>query len=480
LLRTQFPRPLETINEEVIRTTRWEGTLVHTRRDGGKVVVASRWSLQMDDDGQPLATLETNNDITEQERTGAEMKASERKYRTIFETVGVSIWEEDFSGIRAAIDALKAEGVTDLRRYLAEHPEFTRKAVSLIKIHDVNHATLQLFDAETKDDLRSSLNRVFVPGTEPAFVEELITFAEGRRQYSAETVMQSLQGKRLDVLFTITFPPDADQDTALVSIVDITERKRSQEALERTQAQLAHVNRVSALGALVASIGHEVSQPIASILVNAETALRWLNASPPNIERTERTLSAIATDGKRAGEILGRIRAMAKKEPMRRGPVDINEMILEIVELTHTEVQRNGVRLQTHLQRSLPPVLADRTQIQQVLLNFTLNAVEATSGLDHSRRRVLIDATADSHGVAVAVRDSGIGIDEGEVGRLFEPFYTTKPSGMGMGLSICRSIIEAHGGRVRAVPNPDCGATFEFFLPAHDNVHAERRSAHSQ
>jgi PAS domain S-box-containing protein len=467
LLHTIFPAPLETIKEELLNTGRWEGELVHTKRDGTKIVVASRWSLQTDERGRPLATLETNNDITQHKRASAELQASERKYRNIFQSVGVSIWEEDFSEVKAAIDALKAQGVTDFRRYLAEHPEFTRRAMATVKVLDVNDAAIELFGARTKDDLLVSLNRLFVPETEAAFAQKLIAMAEGRTSFAAETVLRSLKGERLEVLFTITFAQEpAAMDSALVSIVDITERKRSQEALDLAQAELAHVNRISTLGELAASIAHEVSQPLSATVVNAEAALRWLAASPPNFERAQRALNGIVHDGKRAGEILGRIRSLVRKAPVKREQIDINQVIVEVVGLTHGEVQRNGVTLRTQLQPALPPVLADRTQMQQVVLNFILNAVEATSSVDKRRRNVVISAAKESSDVIIAVRDTGVGLNDGDIDRLFQPFYTTKASGMGMGLSICRSIIEAHGGRVSAARNPDAGATFQFILPA--------------
>jgi PAS domain S-box-containing protein len=467
LLHTEFPAPLETIKVELVHTGRWEGELTHTKRDGSRVVVASRWSLQKDEHGRPLATLETNNDITQHKRADAELRAKERKYRNIFQTVGVSIWEEDFSEVKAAIDALEAQGVRDLRSYLAEHPEFTRQAIALVKILDVNDATLDLFGARTKDELLVSLQQLFVPETEAVFVGELIALAEGRTSFAAETVMQSLKGERLDVLFTITFPAEpATLDSVLVSIVDITERKRSQEALDRVQADLAHVNRVSTLGELTASIAHEVNQPIAAVITNADAALRFLAANPPDLGEVREALDGIGKDGKRAGEILGRIRALVRKAPAQKEQFDINQAILEVVALTRSEVQRSGVALQTQLQPTLPPIVGDRIQLQQVVLNFVLNAIDATSGVDRYSRDVVVSTAKDSNGVIVAVRDTGVGLDADGIDRLFRPFYTTKASGMGMGLSICRSIIEAHGGHVRAARNDDAGATFQFTLPA--------------
>jgi PAS domain S-box-containing protein len=467
LLHTVFPELLEAIKDQLLRTGRWEGELIHIRRDRSTVVVASRWSLQKDERGKPLAVLETNNDITQQKQADAELRASERKFRNIFQTVGVSIWEEDFSEVKAAIDALRAQGVRDFPRYLGEHPEFTRQAIALVKVLDVNDATIELFGARTKDELLVSLHQLFLPETEIVLAQELITLAEGQGSFTAETVLQSLKGERLDVLFTITFPAEPPAMTSvLVSIVDITERKRSQEALDRAQADLAHVNRVSTLGELTASIAHEVNQPIAGVVTNAEAASRFLTTTPPDLREVREALDAIVKDGKRAGEILGRIRTLVRKAPVQKEQVDVNHAILEVVALTQGEVHRSGVTLKTQLKPGLPPITGDRIQLQQVVLNFILNAVEATSGVDRYSRNVVVSSATDSNNVTVAVRDTGAGFDAESIDRLFQPFYTTKASGMGMGLSICRSIIEAHGGWVRASRNDDTGATFQFTLPA--------------
>ena len=238
---------------------------------------------------------------------------------------------------------------------------------------------------------------------------------------------------------------------------------------QRAQAELAHVNRVTTMGQLTASIAHEVNQPVAAVVTNADAALRWLGAQPPDLEEARQALGSIIKDGNRASDVIRRIRTLInKKVPARSDRLDINETILDVIEVTRSELLRNGVSLQTRLARALPLIQGDRVQLQQVMLNLVINAVEAMSGVSERSRELLIGSGKDaSTGVLVTVRDSGPGLNPESLNHLFDAFYTTKPGGMGMGLSICRSIIEAHGGRVWATANVPQGAIFQFMLPTH-------------
>jgi PAS domain S-box-containing protein len=259
---------------------------------------------------------------------------------------------------------------------------------------------------------------------------------------------------------------------------DITERKRAEaEARENDrryremQMELAHANRVATMGQLTASIAHEVNQPIAATVTNAQAALRWLRAGPSNLEEVQKALTSIVKDGDRAGEVINRIRALINKAPPRKDRLEINGVILEIIELTRGEAGKNGISVLTELADQLPVVEADRVQLQQVLLNLIVNALEAMGATNEGPRELLISTgNVESSGVVVAVRDSGPGLDAAMLERVFESFYTTKPTGLGLGLSICRSIIEAHGGRLWASTNQRRGATFQFALPADANI----------
>ena len=233
----------------------------------------------------------------------------------------------------------------------------------------------------------------------------------------------------------------------------ITERRLAEEASRAMQAELAHVNRITTMGQLTASIAHEVNQPIAATVTNAEAALRWLGAQPPNLGEVRDCLARIVEDGKRAGNVIGGIRALINKVPPRKDRFDLNEAVLEMVTLTRSEVLTHGILLQTELAPGLPRVDGDRTQLQQVILNLILNATEAMSGTDEGTRELRISTEREAGGVLVTVRDSGPGLDPADTERVFTAFYTTKPKGMGMGLAICRSMVEAHGGRMWASAN---------------------------
>jgi C4-dicarboxylate-specific signal transduction histidine kinase len=238
------------------------------------------------------------------------------------------------------------------------------------------------------------------------------------------------------------------------------------EALRETQAELAHVNRVTTMGQLAASIAHEMNQPIAAAVINVDVALRLLSVDPPDLEEVRETLCCITKDCKRAGDVMGRMRALVKKTPSRKDGLEINEAIVEVIALTRGEAMKNGVSVKTQLAEGLPIIQGDRVQLQQVVLNLIINAVEAMSGVDEGTRELVISTgQSDTEGVLVAVKDSGPGLNPESFDRAFDAFYTTKSSGMGMGLSICRSIVEAHGGRVWASRPAGLGATIQFTLP---------------
>jgi signal transduction histidine kinase len=243
------------------------------------------------------------------------------------------------------------------------------------------------------------------------------------------------------------------------------ESTRLERQYREAQMALAHANRVATMGQLTASIAHEVNQPITAAVTYALAARRWLSAAPPDFGEVNEAIAGIIKEGDRASEVIGRIRALIKNAPPRKDALSINDTILEVVALTRGEAANNSVLVRTQLAEGLPPVQGDRVQLQQVMLNLIVNAIQSMSGVADGNRELHVSTVnMESEGVCVAVRDTGLGLSPESLSRLFEPFYTTKPEGMGMGLSICRSIIEAHGGRLWATPCEPQGALFQFTI----------------
>jgi C4-dicarboxylate-specific signal transduction histidine kinase len=271
---------------------------------------------------------------------------------------------------------------------------------------------------------------------------------------------------------------DERGDQGVSYVLDLTERKRAEAELRESerryreaQMALAHANRVTTMGQLAASIAHEVNQPLAGVVANAEAGLRWLNRATPDLDAARRSLEWIIDDGNRASEVIRRVRALAKKTEIEQVPLDVNDVVREVVALVQRELTSHRVSLRMELAPALPMILGDWVQLQQVMINLVMNGIEAMQSVTDRPRELVIRSRQDEpHRVLVSVTDCGVGISAENADRLFNAFFTTKSSGMGMGLSICRSIMEGHGGRIWATANVPLGATFQFTLPGTRHV----------
>jgi PAS domain S-box-containing protein len=334
-------------------------------------------------------------------------------------------------------------------RYQRVNPAFARKwgmpAEKIVGMHVAELMGMESFE----QTIKAHLDECFA-GEEVSYAE-WFTLSHGRCY--------------LAVSHSPLRPSPERVEAALVIIRDLTEHMLASEALRKTQMELAHVNRVTTMGQLTASIAHEVNQPIAAAVTNAGAGLRWLAAQPPNLDKVQDTFNSIIKAGTQAGEVIGHIRALIKRVPTRKTNLDINETILETIALTRGEMGRHSILLQTELANDLPSVWGDRVQLQQVMLNLIMNGIEAMSEISERSRVLLIGSSADvPDGVIVTVQDSGPGLNPESLDHIFDPFYTTKQTGMGMGLSICRSIVEEHGGRLWVTANAPRGANFQFTL----------------
>jgi PAS domain S-box-containing protein len=272
-------------------------------------------------------------------------------------------------------------------------------------------------------------------------------------------------GSRVPVLIGVATSED-DMYQGVAFVLDLTERKRTTEALRMLEMELAHASRLTTMGQLAASIAHEVNQPVAAARNNAHAALRFLAREPPDLTEAQEALECVVSETYRAGDILGGIREQIKKAPPRRASFDLSEAIEEVITLVRGELLKQHVSVHTRLMQGLPLVLGDRVQLQQVVLNLIVNAIEAMANVDEDARELVVSTEpGPAEGVLVAVSDSGPGVPAKDRERIFESFFTTKPAGAGIGLSICRSIIEAHGGRLWADEHEPGGAVFQFSLP---------------
>jgi PAS domain S-box-containing protein len=389
--------------------------------------------------------------------------------------------------VGTAMDITERKSAELERRRLASLVE---QAADLMAIADLNGGTpiylnkagLKMVGFDSWEEARARRGIHYMFPEDRQFVNDVLwpTVLE-KGSWSGEMRFRHFKtGEPIPVLYTAfrIDDPETGQPVNVGNVCrDITQRKRAEaEARENDrryrdmQMELAHANRVATMGQLTASIAHEVNQPIAATVTNAEAALRWLRAGPPNLEEVQQALTNIAKDGSRAGQVISRIRGLINKAPPPKDHLEINGVIREIIELTRGESAKNGVSVSADLADHLALVEADRVQLQQVLLNLIINALDAMGAANQGPRELLIRTEAvDSSGVLVAVQDSGPGLEAALLERVFESFYSTKPTGLGLGLSICRSIIEAHGGRLWASKNQRRGATFQFTLPADAN-----------
>jgi PAS domain S-box-containing protein len=410
-------------------------------------------------------------DISDRKAAEREVRASEDRYRNIFHATAVAFWELDFRPVRALFEDLAAAGVTDLVAYARENPGFVEEALARTLVIDVNAKTVELFaGGRPREALLGDAARYWPPASREVFVRALNANFKGVDRFEAETRMTTLDGVELDVIFTATVPADnAARGAILVGVLDISERVAAAQALERMQADLAHAARVSMLGELTASIAHEINQPLAAITTNGEAGLRWLGRAVPDVAEARTLTTRMVADARRAADIIARIHKMAVHGEAQRDPVEIAGLIEEAALFLTHEIQGRQAALALDLAPDLPPVSGDRTQLQQVVVNLAMNALQAMTSAGGPRRDLTIRAAlADPRCLLVTVEDSGPGIPEDHLPRLFDSFFTTKATGMGMGLSICRSILESHGGEIRARNLQDGGAAVSFTLPVNE------------
>jgi C4-dicarboxylate-specific signal transduction histidine kinase len=395
------------------------------------------------------------------------LRESEYRYRNLFQAMAASFWELDFTPVGGMLRELRKQGVTDFAAYFLEHPAFVRRMMQATRVIDVNDQTVALFGRGDKTELFQTLDVYWPEESNQVYAASVLAAVTGKASYATETRLRKLSGETFDALFTACFAPEAVANgKLLIGVIDISERVRAQDMLRQVQAEFAHAARVSMLGELTASIAHEVNQPLAAIATNASAGLRWLDRPEPDVAEVRALTQRIIADAQRAADIISRVRAMAGHKAPESAPININAVIEEAMLFLAHELQGQSVSLNLALAKGLPAVLADRIQLQQVVVNLVVNAVQAMAQTPIDQRRLTLRTSFDGDRVHVSVEDTGPGVDEAQQQRLFESFFTTKSNGMGMGLPICRSILETCGGAINASNAESGGAAFVFTLPA--------------
>jgi signal transduction histidine kinase len=415
----------------------------------------------------PYTVFVTIHGATSDERTSWELQASEERYRRLIQFLPTALWQVDSRRMAEIFDQLKVEGVSDIAAHLDQNPQLIRHAGDIVRVTEVNRDAVLLFRANSAADLMRPVRYIFAAARGLA-KRVMIAHFEGRRNFVEESKIEAFDGTIIDVLFTVTYPRPPEQlDTTFITMQDISERLRSEQQLRKLQADFTHAGRIATLGELTASIAHEINQPLTAIVANAETSLRWLAREGQNIEKVTQLTSRIASNARRASQIIQRIRLMAAKQTPEKRPLDLNEIVEEALLFIRHDIDSKSIALCATFGARLPRVIGDRIQLQQVIVNLLVNSIQAIAQSERPMRRIDIETQVDDEGsVVFAVVDSGPGVSEADLGHVFDSFFSTKDAGLGIGLAICQSIISAHGGRISGGNHAKGGAHFRFALPA--------------
>lgn len=393
------------------------------------------------------------------------LRQSEIQRELVFERAGISMWREDWTAAAREVAALRRRGITDVEAYYANRPEELRALCSKVMIRDVNAFTVEEAGAPAKAAFVGPLDQL-LPHTDQTFVQWLVAFARGDRYFRSEAHITMPDGSVLDTLFAAALPRDMDGfANIIVTSLDITEYKREQVRLRAADAEIARASRISTVGALSASIAHEVNSPLAAVLANAQAALRCLQRPVPNVGVASEAISAVVAEATRAKDVVARTRAFVGNGSGSVAAFDIVVAAREASLLIEQELRSLDIALHLQAESRLPPVVGDVIQIQQVFTNLLLNAAQAMAGQSTSKE-ITISVHSEGDRIRVDVADSGPGIKAEDLERVFNSFYTTKANGMGIGLAICRNAVDAQGGSIWATNGANGGAVMHFILPA--------------
>lgn len=453
----------------------WTGTVARRRLDGSRVAVEVRVIAQHDSTGRLTAYIEFGGLVGDKRRSPGPVDAAARfsdeserersdRFRELLEYMPIALWQVDARSPGQAFEALKTQGIADIGAYLEANPDLVAFANDTVVVRQVNGAAMQLLGGDCEEQFLQPVRYIF-EATPDAAIRVMVAHFEGQRTHIQEMKINTFDGRVLDVLLLVTYPrPPEDLATTFISMVDITDRRRAEIELRKLQEDFAHAARVSMLGEMVASIAHEVKQPLAAIVTNGEASLRWLERAG-GIEKALPLLDSIVFCANQANEIIRRIQAMASKHETVWTELALDEVVDEAIQVIMHESREKQVAIDLRLNAPGAMIRGDRVQIQQVVVNLVVNSVQAIAHTKGVNRRVTIGTEADKDVVRLAVVDNGPGFAANDLDHVFDGFFTTKAAGMGMGLTICKSILAAHGGDILAGNHALGGGEMRVWIP---------------
>lgn len=406
------------------------------------------------------------NGTADDDRSYLYLRASEARYRKLVHYMPTALLQVDASHMKKIYAELKSGGVEDFGRYLDDHPALLDLANETVTVTDVNRRAVEMFGGGSALDLTGPVGYLFA-ASRATLKNVMVGRFNGQASHSELTKIRTFDGRLLDVQLSVTYPiPPGELDVTIFSLQDVTAQLQIEAQLRQLRADFTHAARISTLGELTTSIAHEVNQPLAAILTNAETSLRWLSREEPNLAKVKELTMRIAAGAHRANDIVQRIRGMAAKHQPERVALDINQVALESLLFLRHEIETRNIRISTAFARGLPKLTGDRIQLQQVIVNLLLNSIQAMEAADVRDGSITLTTDVDNNDVlSFSIRDTGPGIPAANIDRIFEGFFTTKEGGLGIGLGICQSIIATHGGSIVATNHENGGAEFRFTLP---------------
>ena len=455
------------VQKQLSKTEKWRGIVQRKTSEQAHIDVSVRWTLRINENGLPDAVIEFGRAL-EAEESVAQLKVREERFQALFHKLPVALMLADAQGIGQILRKLKEGGIADLNTYLDEHPLFLKEAMNGALIAAANEKAVSTLGANESGDLYDSAEHIWSVSPQ-TFKRTLVARYEGNFQFGEETRILTLDGRVIDAMFTIAFPPPEDRmGMSLLCITDITAVKATENRLKKIQADFAHSSRVAMLGELVATIAHELNQPLGAIALNAAAATRWLSREEPAAEQAKARIEEIAAETKRASEMIRRIRVIITKHDAGNVEVDLNSIVTEVLLFLTGEIENRSVQVTTNLSTNSPRILGDRILVQQVLLNLLTNSLEAFDDKHAGDRTIRVGTSENvtTGMVTLTIQDSGTGIAAENLHRVFDGFFSTKDDGLGMGLSICHSIIAAYGGDIKFERGLRVGAAAVVTLPS--------------